>query len=130
MNRAMVKKGSYGADVGVYDDVSAMYTLRRPDMTILWTTAAIRLTRSSDGQTAYVFFDGDEVDDTITLNSKINTVTNTVPTAVSLGTWLGSDDATVRNWYGITPDNSVDADKVAGQGTVSLQPDFAVGADI
>ena len=131
MNRAMVKKRNYGgAAVGLYDDVSAMYTLRRPDMTNLWTTAFIRLTRSSDGQTAYVFFDGDEVDDTITLNSKINTVTNTVPTATSLGTWLGTDDATVRNWYGITPDNFVDVDKVAGQGLVANQPRIAVGGVI
>lgn len=108
----------------LYDDVSAMYTLRRPDMRILWTNAVIKLRRSSDNATAFVFFDGDEVGDTITTSSLISTSSNTTPGATTLGTWIGSDNGFVEQWFGITADNTINGGKRPLQLTNSQQPQF------
>lgn len=114
----------------IYDGVSAMYTLRRPAMSNLWTNAVLKIRRSSDSNTAYVFFNGSDVDDTITASSLISTSSNTTPSATILSTWVGTDDAYVETWYGITDDNSIDSTKRARNLTTSEQPQFISGGSI
>lgn len=106
----------------LYDDVSIMYTLRRPSMTTLWTNAVAKIRRTSDNQTAFLFIDGSSIDDTISLSSLISTSSNTTPSATTLGTWVGANDGFVEEWIGITPDNTIDSDKTAIQTTTTLQP--------
>jgi len=117
----------YGSEVaasGIYDNASVVYSLRRPDMATKWTNAVLKIRRSSDDATAFVFFDGDAVNDTITLSSLISTTSNTTPDATTLTTFVGANDAYVEQWIGITPDNSVDGNKVASQTTTANQPQF------
>ena len=114
---------------GIYDNASVVYSLRRPDMATVWTNAVLKIRRTSDDATAFVFFDGSAVDDTITLSSLISTTSNTTPDATTLGTWVGASNAYVEQWIGITQDNSVDGNKVASQTTIGAQPQFiSVGA--
>ena len=109
----------------LYDNASVVYSLRRPDMATKWTNAVLKIRRSNDDATAFVFFDGSAVGDTITLTSKINTVSNTTPDPVrELGIWVGANDAFVEQWIGITPNNTIDGNKVASQTTTTLQPRF------
>jgi hypothetical protein len=108
---------------GIYDNASVVYSLRRPDMATKWTNAVLQLRRSGDNAFKTVFFDGDAVGDTITLNSKIGD-TLTTPSATTLGDWIGSNDAYVVQWVGITPNNIIDIDKRAIQATTTLQPQF------
>lgn len=108
----------------LYDGVTVSYTLRRPDMTNLWTNAVLKLRRSSDNATAFVFFDGSDANDTITTSSLISTSSDTTPGATTLGTWVGANDAFVETWYGITDDNTIDTNKKANQTTTSAQPQF------
>lgn len=114
-----------------YNGVSAMYTLRRPGMTTLWTNAVLKLRRSSDNGTAFVFFDGSDQDDTITLSSNISTTSDTTPDATTLSTWVGANDAFVERWYGITDDDTIDTDKRAIQvSSISSQPQFISSGSI
>ena len=106
----------------LYDDVSVMYTLRRPSMTVFWTNAVAKIRRTSDNQTAFVFIDGSAIDDTISLSSLISTSSNTTPSATTLGTWVGANDAFVKEWIGITPNNTIDSNKIAKQLSSSFQP--------
>ncbi len=108
--------------VKLYDDASVIYTLRRPAMSNLWTNAVAKIRRTSDNQTAFVFIDGSSIDDTISLSSLISTSSNTTPSATTLGTWVGANDAFVEEWIGITPNNTIDNDKTAIQTTTASQP--------
>ena len=113
----------------LYDGVSAMYTLRTPDMTTLWTNAVLKIRRSSDNATAFVFVDGSAKDDTITLSSLISTTSDTTPDATDLTTWIGANAGWVERWYAITPDNIISTGKRAIMTTTSLQPKIvAAGA--
>ena len=116
-----LRKAASGA-TPIYNDVSVMYTLRRPSMTTLWTNAVLKIRRSSDNATAFVFFDGSAIDDTITLSSLISTASNTTPDATTLTTWVGANDAFVEQWIGITANNTIDANKTAIQATTASQP--------
>lgn len=113
-----------------YNGVSAVYTLQRPPMTTLWTNVVLRLRRSSDDALAYVFFDGSGVGATITLSSLISFSSYTIPSATTLGTWLGSADAYVAVWFGITDDNTVDINKSVFRNTGTKQPKFATAGVI
>lgn len=108
----------------IYDGVNVMYTLRRPAMSTLWTNAVLKVRRNQDDATAFVFFDGDAVNDTITLNSLISTSSNTTPGATTLGTWAGANKVNVEQWIGITDDNTIDANKTASQTTLASQPNI------
>lgn len=59
-----------------------------------WTDGIIKLRRSSDNATKYVWFDGD----TITTSSVVGDDVET-PSATTLGTWIGSDDGFIEEWY-------------------------------
>tara|TARA_R110000803_G_scaffold76454_1_gene141055 strand:+ start:6005 stop:7639 length:1635 start_codon:yes stop_codon:yes gene_type:complete len=109
---------------GLYNDVSAMYTLRRPSTSVLWTNAVLKLRRSSDNQTAFIFIDGNSINDTISLSSFVSTTSNTTPGANQLSSWVGANDAFVEEWIGITPNNIIDGNKTATQTTISSQPQF------
>ena len=106
----------------LYDGVSAMYTLRRPSMSTLWTNAVVKIRRTSDNQTAFLFIDGSSIDDTISLSSLISTSSNTTPSATTLSTWVGSSNAFIEEWLGITPNNTIDNNKTAIQTTTTSQP--------
>lgn len=116
-----VKKAYLGNDIvfdnsviPLYDDVSAMYTLQRPSMTIPWTEFVIGLRRTSDNTTKQVYFD---TNGEISLNSP-------VVGGITLGDWVGANDAYIHQWAGITPNNTIDLNKIAEQFTNSLQPQF------
>ncbi len=117
--------GKSASEPTIYDDVHLIYSIRRPNMTTLWTNAVYQVRRSSDNALAYLFFDGDNADDTYSTSSKISTTSDTIPSATTLATWLGSDDCYVRIWYGITPDNTINTGRYAAQTNNSLQPKIA-----
>jgi hypothetical protein len=120
-----VTQSTTGGVSPIYDGVSTMYSLRRPAMTTLWTNAVLKIRRSSDNATAFVFFDGADINDTLSTSSFISTSSNTTPSATTLGTWLGSNDAFVETWFGITDNNTIDTGKRAIQTTTGKQPKFA-----
>lgn len=120
-----VTQSTTGGVSPIYNGVSVIYTLRRPAMTTLWTNAVLKIRRSLDNTTAFVFFNGSAVNDTISTASFISTSSNTTPDATTLGTWLGANDAFVETWFGITDNNTIDTGKRAIQTTTSLQPKFA-----
>lgn len=113
----------------LYDGVSTMYTLRIPDMTTLWTNAILKIRRSSDNATAFVF-GGSTIDSTITLSSFVSTTSDTTPSATTLSTWLGSNSAFVERWYGITDNNTISTGKRLIQTTTANQPIFAGGTGV
>jgi len=112
----------------LYNDISVMYSLRRPGMSTLWTNAVLKVRRDSDNQTAFVFFENHSspsINDTITLNSLISTSSNTTPSATLFSAWMGSGTGFVEEWIGITPNNIINNNKIASQ-TVNLnQPRIA-----
>ena len=117
-----IKKAYLGNDIvfdnsviPLYDDVSAMYTLRRPNFSIPWTKVVMGLRRTSDNTTTAVFFDN---------NGKISLNSTVTAAEATLGDWVGSGDAFVEFWQGITPDNTEDFDKQARQNTSGNQPKF------
>jgi len=112
------------SEAPLYNNVSVIYTLRTPVMTTLWSNSILKLRRSSDNQTAFVFIDGSGVNDTITLSSLISTSSNTTPSATLLSAWIGSNDGFVEEWLGITTNNLIDNNKVAKETTASSQPQF------
>lgn len=79
--------------VNLYLNATSIYSIRK--LIPSFSDAVVRIERSSDSATAWVFFDGNE----ITLNSLISTVSNTTPSATTLSTWIGSDTGRVLNWY-------------------------------
>ena len=100
--------------VPLYDNVSAMYTLRQPPMTNLWDKEVLKLRRSSDNDQRFVFFDDD---------GKIS-LASSVSGAGDLLAWIGSNDAFVTEWIGIDGTNTVTASKTAIQNTSANQPKF------
>ena len=106
-----------------YDGTNVVYTLERPEMSILWTNYAVRVQRSSDSTFAWVFFDGALAGDRVTLNSLISTVSETTPSATTLATWIGVNNGIIQKWAGITDDNILDPNKEL-IGAASLRPDF------
>lgn len=113
--------------VPLYDNVSVFYTLRRPPMTVLWTNAVRKIRRLSDNQTAFLFIDGNNIGDTISLNSKISTTSNTTPSATTLFTFSVGSSCFVEEWIGITPNNIIDNNKIATQTTINTQPRIKTG---
>jgi len=100
--------------IPLYDNVSAMYTLRQPAMSTLWTKPVLFLRRTGSVASTTVYFDS---------NGKIS-LNSPVGVGGDLGTWVGSNDAYVNTWYAITPDNIQDNTKRLGQSSNSKQPKF------
>ena len=90
----------------LYDNVLAMYSLRRPNMTTLWTKAVIRVSIEGTNKRRFVFFDSNGV---ISGSSPVSEDVNT-PSATTLSTWSGTDTVLVKEWYAITTDNTVNDD--------------------
>lgn len=119
--RKLLVLDSLGYDP-VYDGMSVAYTLRRPATTTLWTNAVFKVRRDSDNATAFVFFDGDSPNDTISMSSLISTSSRTTPDATVFIDWIGTDVGYVEEWIGITDDDTVDTNKIASQTNTALQP--------
>lgn len=111
----------------IYDGATGAYSLRKY---FGWSSAVIRVRRSSDNSLAYVFFDGTTSQDTISLSSYISTSSDTTPDATTLSTWLSSDNCFVYSWYFQQPSNTIDSDLVVSQTTNSKQPTFATSGVI
>ena len=90
----------------LYDNVLAMYSLRRPNMTTLWTKAVIRVSIEGTNNRRFVFFDSNGV---ISGSSPVSEDVNT-PSATTLSTWSGTDTILLKEWYAITTDNTVNDD--------------------
>lgn len=95
---------SASPSVDIYSTMTVAYSLRKFEG---WSNAVLKVRRSSDSATAFVFFDGATSSDLITLNSYISTSSDTTPSATTLTSWLGSDNLFVETWYGQTPDNTI-----------------------
>lgn len=65
-----------------------------------WTRSVMIIRRSSDNTTKHVFFDGN----TITLSSFVGD-NATTPSGTTLGTWISSDDGSVRIYYAQNENN-------------------------
>lgn len=104
----------YASSVNIYETAFACFSLR--NIFSDWTNAILKIRRSSDNATAYLFFDGT----TITTSSNISTTSNTTPDATTLSTWVSTDDAYVEEWYSQYSDNVIDYKTT--QTTTSNQP--------
>lgn len=103
-------------DINLYEDAFAMYSLRE---VFDWTNAVIQLRRTNDNATTNVFFDSNGE---ISLNSLTGS-SFTVPTATTLGTWVGGNSATVFRWHRMKYDNLFDINDSLVQ-SAALQPIF------
>ena len=100
--------GSGAAPTFLYDNLLAMYSLRRPDMTTAWTKAALRASIEGTAKRKYIFFDTNGV---ISLSSLVGD-DYTTPSTETLATWAGTDTVLVKDWIGITSNNVVDSDLI------------------
>ena len=98
-----------------YSDARLIYSLRNLTN---WTNAIIQIKRSSDLASAYVFFYGN----TISLNSLISTTSKTSPSSVTLGEFVGINDASISEFYSQNSSNIIiEADKIY-QETYNVSP--------
>ena len=95
-----------GVDSNLYTDADVIYSTRQY---FGWANALFKITRSTDFNTAYVFFDSNGV---ISQNSLISTTSNTTPDATTLVSWASGGNMSVEEWYGQTPDGLINIDKV------------------
>jgi len=109
----------FGGSTALYDNVSAMYSLRQPEMSNLWTNAVISLYNGTEFR--FIFFD---TNGEISLNSKTSSESATIPSEISLGTWADGLDTFITSWVAITPDNIFDASKAVDGGIESSRPKF------
>ena len=91
-----------------------------------WSNAVLKIRRSSDNATAFVFFDSGIV----STSSLISTTSNTTPDATTLGTWLSTDDAFVEEWIAQTYDDTINNNYIVKQTTTGEQPELASGGVI
>lgn len=110
-----------------YDYIGISWSLRE---IFNWENAVLKIRRSSDNATSYVFFDGSSPQQFITLSSYISTTSNTTPDTTTLGTWVGSNSAYVEEWYGMTTDGIIDTDYIVNQTTAAKQPRFITSGTI
>lgn len=87
-----------------------------------WSNAVLKIRRSSDNATAYLFFDGASSSDLITTSSYISTTSNTTPDTTTFGTWISTNDGFVEEWIAQTPKDIIDNDLITIQTTTSEQP--------
>ncbi len=117
----------------IYDGISVIYELERPDMTTLWTNAILKIRRDSDNATAFLFFLNNATPtkaDTITTSSFIDTSSDTTESATTLSTWIGSNNGFGEIWYGMTDDNSINTNLKALNTTTSQQPKIVTTGSI
>ena len=106
-------------EVTLADNLSVIYTLKQPFVegelfgdAIPWTQLVLQVRRSSDNSVTEVYFDSNG---NISLNSLVFI-------GGTLGNWVGSDDAYIRQWFGITKDNILNSSYYAVQTNFSRQP--------
>jgi hypothetical protein len=80
-----------------------------------WSNAVLKIRRSSDNATAYLFFDGASSSNLITTSSYISTSSNTTPDTITLATWISANDGFVEEWIPQTPDNTINTNLIAVQ---------------
>jgi hypothetical protein len=97
----------------VFNEATAVWSFRK--IYSNWDKAVVRLERSSDADLQFVFFDGDE----ITLSSFIGTTVDT-PSATTLGTWIGSNDAYIYAWNAQNSSNTVDSNYTLNEGGTNV----------
>lgn len=110
-----------------YGSILGAFSLRKFNA---WTNAVVKIRRSSDNATAYVFFNGALPYQTITTSSYISTSSPTTPSATTLATWIGSDNGFVETWYLQEPSNSIVTGRAVSQTTTSLQPQIISSGSI
>lgn len=101
----------------LYDNVLAMYSLRRPNMSTTWTKAALRASIEGTNKRKYVFFDTNGV---VSLSSLVGD-DYTTASAETLATWAGTGTVLVKYWMAITPDNIVDEDLVLEASSIEVR---------
>jgi hypothetical protein len=73
---------------------AAAYSLRR--LSSAYTGAAVRVRHASTNELRDVYFNGTGV---LSLNSQVSAAGGGAPTATTLGSWIGTNSATVAIWY-------------------------------
>lgn len=100
------------------NEVDLAYSIRK---FFNWSNAVLKIRRSSDNQTAYLFFDGEASIDIISLNSYISTSSNTTADETTLGNWIGIDDGFVEQWIPQSVSNSINDNLIVSQAVLSNQ---------
>ena len=116
MKRRVLHKISTGTDF--FNDILYGYSLR--NLSGSWTNRVLTIRRSSDNAETSVFFNGG----TITLSSKVSSGVSNTPSATSLSTWIGTDNAFVKSFYPQTSDSIEDSTYNIEQTNTTLQPRF------
>ena len=101
----------------LYDNVLAMYSLRRPNMTTTWTKAALKASVEGTNKRKYIFFDTNGI---ISLSSLVGD-DYTTASAETLATWGGTDTILVKDWIAITSDNTVDEDLILESSAIEVR---------
>lgn len=101
-------------EVDVFSDIDVAYSVRKIVPT--WTKAVMKVRRTGDNQTRYVFFNGVDL-----LDAVIGTDSST-PSATTFPSWYGSSTVYVEEWISQNYTNTVVADKVLTQTSTGLQP--------
>ena len=120
--------GSITPATVVYDNVSAMYTLRKPSMTTLWTKAVIKVYSSVASSSVYVFFD---TNGEISNNSLTSTSSYDSASTTTLGTWdVADDDLLLVAWIGINSSNTVDTNTILESSASPKSPILKYGSGV
>ncbi len=98
--------GSFIPSTTLYDNVIAMYTLRRPTMTVAWTKAVLKVAKeNAHTDSKYVFFDDNGI---ISKTSELGSNQNTRDTAPqTLGDWAGTSTIVVKSWIPLNSTNTI-----------------------
>jgi len=105
-------------DVADYSEAAQIYSLKK--IIPSWNIAPIQLRRSSDNNLKYVFFD---TNGELSLSSFVADGSET-PTATTLATWIGSDDAYIQTWLPQNPTGAIVSNDIMQQLGSSNQPKF------
>ena len=120
--------GSITPATVVYDNVSAMYTLRKPSMTTLWTKAVIKVYSALASSSVYVFFD---TNGEISNNSLTSTSSYDSASTTTLGTWdVADDDLLLVAWIGINSSNTVDTNTILESSASPKSPILKYGSGV
>lgn len=93
----LVNPYRFQSNINPYADAVVVYSLKKE---FTDTKAILQIRRSSDNATCYVFWNASG---TVGLDSLIHLSSDVTPSATTLATWVGSNDAFVRGWF---PQNS------------------------
>ena len=109
-----------------YDNILAMYSLRRPNTATLWTKAVLKVSIEGTNNRKYVFFDTNGV---ISLSSLVGD-DYTTPSADTLSTWAGTDTVLAGEWMPIKDGNVLEEERILESNSDSRSPVLMINGSI